>query len=132
MPPDWHVTLHFIGNVNVDRVADIAAGVAMPLQPFELALNQPRLWHHGLAVLCASEVPAPLQTLYEHLGYALRRLDLPVDTRPYLPHITLGRRADAAIAPTTSAPVVWQACSFALVVSTGDQRHRYRVIREYG
>ena len=132
MAEDWHITLHFIGNVNADRVAGITANVGVPLQPFELVLDQPRLWPRGLAVLCASEVPAPLQSLHEQLGRALRGLDLAVETRPYLPHVTLARRAGATTAPATSAPVVWQARSYALVVSTGNRNQRYQIIRQYG
>lgn len=127
-PADWHVTLHFIGNVDADRVKDIAASADVPFQPFELILDQPRLWPHGLAVLCATEVPMPLLALHDQLGHVLRQLGLPVETRPYEPHVTLARRAGAATPPTVSAPVVWRVRRFALVVSTGDREHRYQVI----
>ncbi|MES2880140.1 MAG: RNA 2',3'-cyclic phosphodiesterase [Pseudomonadota bacterium] len=130
-PADWHVTLHFIGDVDADRVEDISTSAGVPFQPFELILDQPRLWPHGLAVLCATEVPMPLLALYDRLGNVLRGLDLPVETRPYQPHATLARRAGAAIPPTASAPVVWWVRRFALVISTGDREQRYRVIRQY-
>ena len=100
-PADWHITLHFIGAVDADRVQQLAAGVAVPFQPFELVLDQPLLWPHGLAILGATVVPAPLRALYERLGDALRRLDVPVENRPYQPHVTLARHAGAAIAPAT-------------------------------
>jgi 2'-5' RNA ligase len=103
----------------------------MPCQPFELVLDQTGLWPHGLAVLRATEVPIPLQALYDRLGQELRALDLAVETRSYQPHATLARHADAAIPPTASAPVVWWVQSFALVVSTGDRNQRYQVIRQY-
>ena len=130
-PADWHITLHFIGDVAADRVEGIAASADVPFQPFELVLAQPGLWPHGLAVLRATEVPVPLQALYDRLGQELRALDLAVETRPYQPHVTLARHADAAILPKASAPVVWSVPSFALVVSTGDKDQRYRVIRRY-
>jgi 2'-5' RNA ligase len=130
-PEDWHVTLHFIGHVDADQVADIAANAGVPFQPFELILDQPERWPHGLAVLCATALPKPLRTLYDRLGHALRGLDLPVETRPYQPHTTLARHADAAIPPTASAPVVWWVRSFSLVASTGDSKQRYRLIRKF-
>lgn len=130
-PADWHVTLHFIGNVDADRVAAIMAGADVPFQPFELVLDQPRLWPHGLAVLGTTEVPMPLRALYERLGYALRGLDLAVETRPYLPHVTFARRAGAAIPPAAPAPVVWWVRGFVLVVSTGDRAQPYRALRQY-
>ena len=131
LPADWHVTLHFIGNVGIGQVEGIAAGADVPFQPFALTLDQPQLWPHGLAVLCATGVPQPLQALHGRLGQALCGLGLPVEARPYQPHVTLARRAGAAVPPGACAPVVWRVCSFALVVSTGDPGQRYRVIRQY-
>lgn len=131
LPADFHVTLHFIGPVQTDQVENIGANAGVPFQPFKLVLDLPMRWPHGLAVLGATEVPVPLQALHDRLGDTLRRLDLPMETRPYRPHVTLARRADAAIAPTVPAPVVWRIRSFALVVSTGDREQRYRVIRQY-
>ena len=120
-----------MGEVDPDQVLDIVAGANVPFQPFELVLDQPALWHHGLAVLCATDVPLPLRVLHAQLGQALQRLGLPVESRPYRPHLTLARRADAAIAPAAPAPVVWSVKGFALVVSTGCKDQRYRVIHAY-
>lgn len=131
LPADWHITLHFIGAVDADLVQQLAAGVAVPFQPFELVLDQPLLWPHGLAILGATVVPAPLRALYERLGDALRRLDVPVETRPYQPHVTLARHAGAAIPPVAPAPVLWPVPGYALVLSTGDRQQRYRVIQKY-
>lgn len=131
-PADWHITLHFIGAVDADQVARLAAGVAVPFQPFELVLDQPVLWPHGLAILGATVLPPPLRALHERLGTALRGLDVPVETRPYQPHVTLARHAGAAIVPAASAPVLWPVQGYALVLSTGDRQQRYRVIHQYG
>lgn len=130
-PEDWHVTLQFIGDVVTDKVAAIAGGAALPFQPFELVLDQPRLWMHGVAVLCASESPAVLKRLIEQLGHALTMFDVAPDKRPYVPHVTLARHAEAAIPPQLCQPVLWQLRSFALVVSTGARDPRYQVIRQY-
>ncbi|MHB8947574.1 MAG: RNA 2',3'-cyclic phosphodiesterase [Rhodoferax sp.] len=130
-PADWHITLHFIGAVDADQVERLAAGLAVPFQPFELVLDLPLLWPHGLAILGASVVPPPLLALYEQLGAALRGLDVTVETRPYQPHVTLARHAGAAIAPAASTPVLWPVQGYALVLSTGDRQQRYRVIQKY-
>jgi len=131
-PDDWHVTLHFIGQVAADQVDEVCSRVNVPLLPFELVLDQPTLWSQGLAVLCASAVPAPLIQLHAQLGRALQGLDLPVDTRPYLPHVTLARRAEGACAPSTCTPVRWGVRGYAMVVSTREREQRYRVLRVYG
>jgi 2'-5' RNA ligase len=131
LPADWHLTLHFLGPVKPDRVADIVALVAVPFEPFILTLDQPTCWPHGLAVLCMSQVPSALQALHERLGAALRRLDLPVEARPYQPHVTLVRRATGAITPVRPTPVVWRVRQCALVESTGAASPRYWVIHVY-
>jgi len=131
LPEDLHLTLHFLGPVKADRVADIVALAAVPFKPFTLVLDQPTGWPHGMAVLCMSQVPASLQALYERLGDALRRLDLPVETRPFQPHVTLARRATDAIPPERPQPVVWRARRYVLVVSTGGMAPRYRLIHQY-
>ena len=41
-PADWHVTLHFIGDVATEQIEAIAACAAVPLQPFDLVLDQPQ------------------------------------------------------------------------------------------
>lgn len=130
-PADWHVTLHFIGDVDTEQVAAIAACAEVPFQAFDLALDQPKLWARGLAVLCASEVPVALQALHERLGRVLRQRDLVLDARPYVPHVTLARHAEAAIAPAAFAPVRWPVSGFALVLSTGLKAPRYRILGQY-
>lgn len=131
-PADWHVTLHFLGSVASDRVPDIAVGMDVPLEPFELTLDRPLLWPRGLAVVAASQVPTALKDLHDRLGQALQILQQPVEPRAYRPHLTLARRADGAIRPTAPVAVVWPVRSFALVVSTGRTDHRYEVLRTYG
>jgi len=131
-PADWHATLHFLGNVDADRVPEIAAAANVPCQAFELVLDQPRLWPRGLAVLCATALPAELRALHARLGQALHGLGLALETRPYQAHVTLARHAAAASPPAAAVPVVWPVRGFALVMSTGDTDQRYRVLRQYG
>lgn len=131
-PQDWHVTLHFLGSVPTGQVADIAAGMDVPLEPFELALDQPLMWPRGLAVVGAMQVPPALKVLHKRLAEALRALEQAVELRPYRPHLTLARRADGAVRPTAPVAVLWPVRSFALVVSTGRTDHRYEILRTYG
>lgn len=131
LPADWHVTLHFIGSVSAERLPEIMAAAAQEWEPFELVLNRPELWPHGLAVLCAEAVPESLRALHERLGQALRQLDLALEPRAYRPHLTLARRAAAARPPHSVQPVIWPVRSFVLAASTGDQQQRYRVLQRY-
>lgn len=130
-PVDWHVTLHFIGDVASEKVDLIANCAEVSFRPFVLQLDQPRLWPRGLAVLCAAEVPLALKMLHDQLGQALGALDVALDPRPFVPHVTLARQAAAALAPAVFAPVRWPVTGFALVASTGLKAQRYRVLRHY-
>lgn len=131
-PPDWHVTLHFIGAVPRTRIDALRAGLDVPLQPFELRFGEPALWPHGLAVLLPMALPAVLQALHDRLGQRLRQLDLPTDERPYRPHLTLARRAPTARPPAQWPAWGWQVQGYALMESTGDAAQRYRVLQQYG
>jgi RNA 2',3'-cyclic 3'-phosphodiesterase len=128
---DWHVTLHFLGAVAMERVPELAQAVDLPMDPFQLLLDKPQLWPRGLAVLGATQVPPALRDLHGRLGAAVAAVGLPLEARTYRPHVTLARRAEGAVAPKGPVSVTWPARSFALVVSTGSRDRRYEVLREY-
>ena len=129
---DWHVTLHFLGDVPSEQVGVIAAGVCLPAVSFQWALDRSQRWPKGLVVLSPSVVPPPLMALHEQLGDQLRALGQRVDARPYRPHLTLARRAETAEPVGDFAPVDWPVLGFALVNSTGLTQRRYEVLRHWG
>ncbi|MEO8119032.1 MAG: RNA 2',3'-cyclic phosphodiesterase [Rhodoferax sp.] len=131
-PQDWHVTLHFIGATPHQRLDELRAGLAVPMAPFDLRLNVPELWPHGLAVLCPEAVPEALRQLHVDLAQALQRLGLRTDTRSFRPHLTLARHA-APARPPLSCPVLgWQVEAYVLMASSGDVLQRYQVLQLYG
>lgn len=125
------MTLHFIGSVPVDRLAQIRSALRVPFEPFTLTLDTPRQWPGGLAVLCPSETPGALADLHERLGEVLHDLQLPVSPRQLVAHVTLGRRCDRMAVPPSCPPVVWRVDSYALIQSTGDARERYVLLERY-
>lgn len=130
-PADWHVTLHFLGLVPRQRLAELRAALDVPVTPFELRLAQPELWPHGLAVVCAEAVPEALQRLHARLGQALQGLGLKTDPRPLRPHITLARHAALAQPPGQRAVLDWHVDGYALMESTGAAGARYRLLQQY-
>jgi len=118
-PPErWHLTLHFIGNVPRARMEEIAEGLDVAFEPFELTLQQPRVWPGGIAVVLPSEVPAALVDLHRRLAGALQALGLPVEDRAFRPHLTLARRAAGARSPADVPPMPpWRADGYRLVRS---------------
>jgi len=124
-----HLTLHFIGSVPAARLADVEAGLAVPVHPFVLCLDAAEHWRGGLTVWRAATVPTRLQGLHADLATALRHLALPVETRVFRPHVTLARRGAPRQLATPVAPVRWHVTGYALVHSQPDGR--YLVLRRY-
>lgn len=130
-PAQWHLTLHFIGSVPRVRLPELACGLARPFQPFELQLDGFEGWHHGIAVLRPAQTPPALAALHATLADALQALNLPVEPRPYRPHLTLARHAGGAklIEGHAPPPVHWPARDgYVLAESAGG----YRVLQRFG
>jgi len=128
VPPErLHLTLHYIGPVPTTRLPDVARGVGVPMRRFDLEFDRAESWPRGLAVLCASAPPDSLITLHSRLRVALQRLDLPTETRPYRPHVTLARKAAGAAPPDGPLPARWSVRGYVLVQSQGG----YRVLQHY-
>ncbi len=124
-----HLTLHFIGAVPLARLESVAAGLALPFSRFTLDAGQAARWPHGIAAWCPREAPPELVALHQRLAEALRALGLPVEERRFRPHVTLARKAAAAVLPPLPPPsaTAWRVDAYALVQSQGG----YRVLRRY-
>jgi RNA 2',3'-cyclic 3'-phosphodiesterase len=102
-PEGWHLTLAFLGWVGADRaemagaaVGEASAGVG----PFELSLDG-RLDAFGGRVLWAAvAAPGEAETLAERVRASLAARDLPVDERPFRPHLTVARAPRGQRVPT--------------------------------
>ncbi len=127
---DWHVTLHFLGAVDETRIAKLLPVLALPFEPFTLALERPEAWPRGLVVLCPCAAPVALLALQQHLGQALLSCGVSVEARVYRPHLTLARRAAVPL-PQQVEPVTWRVQDYWLVESTGDPQKRYRPLVRY-
>jgi 2'-5' RNA ligase len=105
-PDDWHITLHFIGETDADRVPAIVRALnetAANARPFEVRLR-------GLGTFGPPSRPSvlhmlpdgrhePLRALHAELGAALgRAIRFTPDERPYRPHLTLARKYAGAAA----------------------------------
>lgn len=98
VPERWHLTLLFLGRVPEDDVAplvELAAPAVAATPPLTLRLagggrfgsvRRPQVAWAGLD----GDVE-PLVALAKRLATAARRLRLPVEDRPFRPHLTLGR-----------------------------------------
>lgn len=127
-----HVTLYFIGQMPRGRLPELIGAFAVASRPVELTFDRIELWGRGLVALTTSRTPAALLDLHTALSEALVRSGLPVDTRRYLPHITLARNAGSSASFLMRAPepleVKWRTSGHVLVESAGA---RYNVIAHY-
>ena len=126
-----HITLHFLGDVARDRIPELADALAVPFTPFMLHLDRLALWPHGIAVLEPQAVPDALLALHGALAVPLREQGLPIDTRPFRPHVTLARRAQGAVFPVAGSVTEWHIGSYALMASTWGMDGGYTILRTY-
>lgn len=128
-----HVTLHFIGQLSAERLPELIEALTVPAPPVRIDFDQLEQWGSGLTVLTPSRLPAALLKLHARLRDRLLALALPVEDRPYRPHVTLARNAGRSL-PTrprgrTLPGVDWRSNGFVLVESA---RGRYRILACYG
>jgi len=132
-PQNWHVTLVFLGGVTarVRAALEQAADAADP-EAFSLSLDRRGCWRRsGIFWLAASAVPSALQRLQLQLAEAAAEMGVPRETRPYLPHLTLARKARPE-PETIIDPIQWRVDEFCLVRSELlPQGARYAVLRRW-
>jgi 2'-5' RNA ligase len=126
-----HMTLHFLGEQPSARVAELQRGFAVPFAPFSLSIGVPKLWSHGVAVLEPHEEPPELLALHANLSSALVALGLQPETRQFRPHVTLARRANSAVVPPETEPLIWKVDGYALVESKPANGGGYTVLQSY-
>lgn len=114
-----HLTLAFLGDVpaaqleTLRAVAAGAAGVA-----FDLNFDELGWWRRNQITWAApSEPPPALFRLVDALKSGLAAAGFKTEDRPYLPHLTLLRRAHCRGSRFEADPIVWPVREFVLVSS---------------
>ncbi|MDB6001899.1 MAG: ligT [Rhizobacter sp.] len=127
LPQHLHLTLHFLGQTPQDRIADITDRIDVHIDRFTLTLDRAEIWSNGVAVLQPTVVPQALLDLRLRLGDVLQAMGLPVEVRPFRPHVTLARRAVGTELPSGVPAVRWDVEGHVLAESRGG----YRVLDSY-
>jgi len=118
-----HLTLAFIGDVPLDRLADLErAARQVRAEAFDLTLDQFGLWRHNRIFWAGcSVVPPALAELASALRTALQAagFDVADARRNFTPHLTLVRKVKAlGVALPPYEPVSWRCGRFVLARST--------------
>jgi len=126
-----HATLHFIGSFPRDGIDALGDRLeTVPIVRMVLRAGATELWRGGVAVLRLEPEPA-LVALHEALGRVLAALGVALDSRPFVPHVTLARKAGGARRPAAPPDITWHASGFSLVESVPGASAAYRVLRSY-
>jgi 2'-5' RNA ligase len=132
-----HLTLAFIGDVPVERLADLErAAREMRGEAFALTLDRFGIWRHNRIFWAGCSVlPPALAELSAGLGTALQVAGFAVADarRTFTPHVTLARKMVALDADLPECePVAWNNRQFVLVRSTlSADASSYRTIAEF-
>lgn len=133
-PAHYHVTLVFLGPVPLAQIEPLQQlAAALPFAPFELALPRLEFWPRP-QVLClaADAVPQPLAQLVENLNGVARQLGLPVERRPFRPHLTLARKVRQGLAEPGAPQLAWPVREYCLVESRlSAAGPDYKVLRRF-
>ena len=130
---NFHLTLLFLGAVNVAQIADIyaAAGeVRVPGMALTVALDRLDVWRRpGVLVLAPEQAPPELLRLVHALEQAMLPFGLEETGKEFRPHLTLLREFRAPAPESATPPEFFlHADRFALFES---HKGRYRVLAEW-
>lgn len=127
-----HATLHFLGDVAVDKLPALRGGLDVPWDGCKLVLDRAAVWPGGIAVLEATEVPPALAHLHSQLAHRLQALEVPVESRRLRPHVTLARKAFGSIPPAGVLPLTWQIPPGYLLVRSLPGGRGYESVQVFG
>ena len=133
-PENLHMTLHFLGPTPVDFIAPLIERVAaLPLNPFEVTLNQYGYWQRARTLwLGLGETPTELAELARDLSRISHELGLPRQRRAFIPHMTLARKVNRLTPKDLPPSMRWTVNEFALVESVLGGRHsRYTTLEHF-
>jgi 2'-5' RNA ligase len=127
-----HVTLAFIGDVGEARLqalADCGAAAACAIDPFVLTLARLGGAGRGLAWIEPVDIEPAMAALHAALARALAHAGFTLESRPFMPHVTLSRRGTKSARASPPGAIAWRVDHLSLVGSvTGGEASTYREI----
>lgn len=121
-PENIHLTLVFIGEVDVIKLEALCGAArqtqALGICGFHLVFDSIRYWKHNQIVYAtAGVIPPELTHLVTGLQSVVSAAGFGLGDRPYIPHITLMKRASCRGLPELRKPIVWRVGEWMLVKS---------------
>jgi RNA 2',3'-cyclic 3'-phosphodiesterase len=132
-PANLHVTLLFLGNIDSHKETAFRQEAAtIPAPKITLQFDQLTFWKKP-SILCLTtpECSKELMALVDNLAIVARKLDIPIDERPFKPHVTLAKKAKE-LTRLEFKPISWRSKSFCLVQSCSlIHGVEYRIIEQW-
>ncbi len=133
-PSNFHITLAFLGQLDpeaAERAHSVAASVKS--EPFQMELDHLGHWLEPQVLWCGvSRVPAAARALADGLRQRLMDVGLKLDTKPFVPHVTLARKVRRAAVLGSIGPLAWAAKDFVLIRSlTRESGSEYSPLATY-
>lgn len=133
-PEKIHITLRYIGEVT-DSVRQCLLEKATGLKAdcFQIQLDQIGFWKRPQIVWCGPrECSNEFAALVEQLENICQQCGIAAETRSYVPHITLLRKANRSVSASLPAFPVWNIKEFVLLESiTTASTTEYRLIKSW-
>ena len=131
----YHVTLQFLGEVGVAPEQRLRKALReVTVEPLELDLRTPEVWHNGVAVLQPADHDG-LKALHGRIKLAVSAAGLPPVEKDFRPHVTLARNAAQAKPPEAVPPIRWRVDEVVLVWSVlypQAKPARYDILERFG
>lgn len=134
-PQNLHATLVFLGNTPAEQMEAVRhAAARVALRAFELRIDRPGYWqHNNIAWAGCESVPDELHALAGDLRAALGEAGVTFDAKPFVPHVSLLRKANRPQRFPPLVPIAWRVRSFVLVRSNPQaDGTAYEVIGTWG
>lgn len=128
-----HMTVQFLGAVAMaqqEQLINTAAWVSV--SSFTLLIDRSGWWSRPRILwLAPGEVPEALMSLHTAIGGLMEPCGIPVEARPYTPHITLARKVNRAI-NLEFEPIQWRVNEFYLFESITHSGYvEYQIIQRW-
>ncbi len=138
-PEDLHLTLHFLGAVEPEAEGILWAALGQGglgircEQPMDRFFHFPTSERPRVEAVGATEAVSLLQDLWVALAVRLKEAGLEVESRPYVPHVTIARFRGAV--PLGGLPAVqfnYAVSAVGLYESVPVGPYRYRILQVFG
>nr|WP_294866965.1 RNA 2',3'-cyclic phosphodiesterase [uncultured Pseudogulbenkiania sp.] len=129
-----HLTLAFLGEVAPERLDELLTiGESLPRLAGEVwTIDRVGGWPNGIVWAGSSQPCLVLSELVTALQQGLAQAGFPTETRPYVPHVTLLRRARHRLPPQDISPLPFVLRRVSLMESTlTPQGPQYRELRRW-